>query len=125
VYQKVFITAILGNRNIGRQAEMVTKSATFPNSVYEVLRLLTNESRMDVSLPLALKDLLRLKMKDLDEKIAAFEKKYGMPYAEFEQACVDERIEDSYSYAIEKDDWEWEALLTKRKELEIVAQWLE
>ena len=104
---------------------MVTKSATFPNSVYEALRQLTHESRIDLALPLALKDLLKLKMQNVDEKIATFEKKYNLSHAEFEQACRDGGIKDPYSYEIEKDDWEWEALLAERKELEMVAQWLE
>ena len=104
---------------------MVTKSATLPNPVYEALRQLTHESRVDVALPLALKDLLKLKMQNMGEKIAAFEKKYGMSYAEFEQACRDGRIEDPYSYEVEKDDWEWGTFLMERKELEMVAQWLE
>ena len=103
---------------------MVTKSATLPNSVYEALKQLTRESRIDLALPIALKDLMKLKMQDLDQKIATFEKKYGMTFAEFEQACQDGRIEDPYSYEVEKDDWEWEAFLMDRKELEIVAQWL-
>jgi len=104
---------------------MVTKSATLPNSVYEALRQLTHESRIDLALPIALRDLLKLKMQDLDEQIAAFEKKYDMSYAEFEQACLDGRIEDPYSYEVEKDDWEWEAFIMDRKELGMVAQWLE
>jgi hypothetical protein len=104
---------------------MVTKSATLPNSVYEALRQLTHESRIDRALSIALKDLLKLKTQNLDQQIAAFEKKYSMSFAEFEQACEDGRIEDPYSYEVEKDNWEWETFLTERKELEMVAQWLE
>ena len=104
---------------------MVTKSATLPNSVYEALRQLTHESRVDVALPIVLKDLLKLKIQDLDEQIATFEKKYGMSYFEFEQACQNGSITDPYAYEIEKDNWEWETFLTERKELEMVAQWLE
>lgn len=78
-----------------------------------------------MALPMALKNLMKLKTQDLNQQIAAFEKKYGMAYSEFEQACHDGRISNPYAYEIEKDNWEWEALLADRKELEIVAQWLE
>lgn len=103
---------------------MVTKSATLPNAVYEVLQLLTRETRVDVAVSIALKDLLARRLEDLDEKIAAFEKKYAMTFPEFEKACRDGRIENSYSYEVEKDDWEWESLITEREDLQEAAQWL-
>ncbi|MDO9131328.1 MAG: hypothetical protein Q7U34_15835 [Anaerolineales bacterium] len=104
---------------------MVTTSVTFPKPVYEVLRQLTGESRMNVALPIALKDLVQFKIQDLENKILAFEQKYGMTFNEFENACQQGRIANPFSYDVEKDNWEWEAALTEREGLREIAQWLE
>jgi hypothetical protein len=103
---------------------MVTKSATVPNSVYEILKQITGEARIDVALPMALKDLVQLKTQALLEKIAAFEKKYGMSFDEFEKACQDGRVANPFSYDVEKDNWEWEASIVEHEDLQEMAQWL-
>ena len=104
---------------------MVTKSVTFPVSIYQALQQLTGEARVERALPIALRDLIRFKIHELDEKIAAFEKKYGLNFVEFERACEAGRIENPYSYEVEKDDIDWEIALNQRKDLEIIAKWLE
>ena len=104
---------------------MVTTSVTFPKPVYEVFRQLTGESRMNVALPIALKDLVQFKIQDLENKFLAFEQKYGMTFSEFENACQQGRIANPFSYDVEKDNWEWEAALTELEDLREIAQWLE
>ena len=104
---------------------MVTRTASLSNSVYEVLRQLTGETAVEAALPIALKDLLRYKKEVLQKKISAFEKKYGFSFDEFEQACLDGRIENPYAYEIENDNWEWESALTELKDIEELAEWLE
>lgn len=90
----------------------------------QILKLLTGKTRVNSALPLALKDLLRLKIKERDAQIKEFEKKYGMTYSEYEKACIDGRIKDPYSYEVEKDGWDWEALITEIEDFEEMAQWL-
>jgi hypothetical protein len=104
---------------------MVTKSATFPVNIYQALQQLTGEARVEQALPIALKDLIRFKLRALDEKIAAFEQKYGLDFVEFERAWEAGRIENPYSYEVEKDDIDWEIAINQRKDLEIIAKWLE
>lgn len=104
---------------------MVTKAISLSNPVYEVLRQLTHQKEVDAALSVALKDLLRLKKQNLLKDIETFEKKYGMTFSEFEEACKDGRIKEPFSYEVEKDDWEWEALLSDKKTLEVFLQWLE
>lgn len=104
---------------------MVTKTAKSPNSVYEIIRQLTGEKNIDSALPLALKDWMRLKVQELEQKVAALEKKYGLEFEEFEDSCRNGKLENPFSYEVEKDNWEWEAALTEKEDLEEMAQWLD
>ncbi len=103
---------------------MVTKSVSITNPVYEVMRQVTGESAIEVALPIMVKDLLRYKKETLKNKIAFFEKKYGMSLDEFEQACKDGRIEDPFSYEVESDNWDWDSAVTELKDTEELEQWL-
>jgi hypothetical protein len=47
-----------------------------------------------------------------------------MTFVEYEEACLDGRIKDPYSYEVEKDGWDWEALITEIEDFEEMAQWL-
>jgi hypothetical protein len=50
---------------------------------------------------------------DLLRRIDGFESKWAMAFAEFADACKSDTLEqDSYSYAVESDYWEWEAAVT-------------
>jgi hypothetical protein len=104
---------------------MVVKSATSPNSVYEVMRQVTGETALDAGLPILLKYLFHYKKETLKSKITFFEGKYGMALKEFEQACKDGRIADPYSYEVENDGWEWDSAVTELKDTEELEQWLE
>jgi len=53
-----------------------------PKPAYNVLRRITGESRPDVALSLALKDLVRLRLEETHAQIADFEQKYGMSFRE-------------------------------------------
>jgi len=80
--------------------------------IFRVLTDLTQENRLEVALPIAIKDLLRLKQKESQEQMAVFEQRYGMDFSTFRQAWDEDRIADKYSYAVERDYWEWEAATT-------------
>ncbi len=51
-------------------------------------------------------------------------KKYGMSFADFEEACKTGKIENSYSYEIEKDNWDWDASIIEMEDLMEYEQWL-
>lgn len=102
---------------------MVTVSLS--NPVYEVLRQLTRQEKVDVALSVALRDYLQLKKQNVEHEIESFQKKYGMTFPEFEQACKEGRIKDPFSYEVEKDNWAWEAALADQQTLEVFLQWLE
>ncbi len=84
---------------------------------YRVLADITQEPRLDVALPLAVKDLLRLKLKETKEQREAFERHYGMDFAAFQQAWQRGAIADKYSYEVERDYREWEAAVTDEERL--------
>ena len=101
-----------------------TETVVLPKSVHNVLSRLTGQSRSDIALSLAIKDLVRLRLNEVQAQIAEFEKKYGMTFPEFQEACEKGKIQDPYSYEVEKDDWEWEAATTDLETLEEISQWL-
>jgi hypothetical protein len=103
---------------------MIIEPVVIPKGTHNVLRKLTGQTRPDIALSLAIKDLVRLRMKEEREQINFFENKYKMAYAEFEKACKDGRVKDPYSYEVEKDDFAWEAAITELDALEEISQWL-
>ena len=83
--------------------------------VYRILSSVTGEARADVALELAARDLLQLKLKDVEHQVAEFEKQYHQSFAEFKQAWQADRVADKYSFQVEHDYWEWEAAVEDTK----------
>ncbi len=92
-----------------------------PKPAYNVLRRLTGETRPDVALSIALKDLVRLRLEAAQFVIANFEGKYSMPFNEFQEAWQAGHISAQYSYAVEGDYWDWEAAISDVKALQELA----
>ena len=101
---------------------MVTKSVSLSNPIYEMANQLTGKPDINDALTKILKDYFELKIEASKRQIEAYEQKYGMFYAEFEEACNSGKIEDPYSYEVEKDDWEWEAAITDLAALEEISE---
>jgi hypothetical protein len=96
-------------------SEMLDVSISKP--VYRVLADLTQESRIEVVLPLAVKDLVRLKIKETREQRELFERRHGMNFESFKRAWEEDRIADKHSYEVEQEYWEWEAAVTDEDRL--------
>jgi hypothetical protein len=103
---------------------MVLESVVIPRATHNLLRRLTGESRPDIALSLALKDLVRLRTESAEACIANFEKKYSMNFRDFEEAWKGGKIEDAYSYPVEQEYLEWEATVTDLEALQEIVQWL-
>jgi hypothetical protein len=103
-----------------RVSEMDTDVISKP--LYQILSDLTRESRLEVALPLAIKDLIRLKLKEASEQREAFERRYGMDFRAFKQAWQDGHIADRHSYEVERDYWEWEAAVTDEERLHQMSE---
>ncbi len=88
---------------------------TISKPMHRILSNLTGENRAEVALELAAKDLLRLKLRQVEERVKEFESRYQMQFAEFKQAWDAEKIPDRHSYEVERDYWEWEAAVSDEK----------
>ena len=86
--------------------------------IYRVLSDLTQESRVEVALPLAIKDWVRLKLKEARGQQEFYRQRYGMDFPAFQQAWKEGRIADKHSYKVERDFWEWEAATTDEARLQ-------
>ena len=93
-----------------------------PKPAYNILRRLTGETRPDVALSIALKDLVRLRLEAAQAVIAVYEEKYGMSFGEFQEAWQAGRISARYSYEVEGDYWAWEAADSDVKVLQELAE---
>jgi hypothetical protein len=103
---------------------MITETVVIPKSTHNILRRLTGQSRPEIALSLAIKDLVRLRMNEALSRITKYEAKYGMAFSDFEEACARGKIQNPFSYEVEKDEREWEAAVTDQAALEEIMQWL-
>ncbi len=102
---------------------MTAEMVVLPKSTYNLLHQLTGETKPDRALSLAIKDLIRLKLEEVEKRIRAFEQKYGMDFVAFDQKMQADEIPDSYSYEVEQDYLYWEAAIGDRKALRKLAKW--
>jgi len=86
--------------------------------IHKILTSLTGESRLDVALHLATKELVRLKLQEVERQIDEFENKYSLTFEEFKRAWENDQIADKHSYDVEKTYWEWEASIADRERLQ-------
>ncbi len=86
--------------------------------IYRILSDLTQESRVEVALPLAIKDWVRLKLKEARGQQKFYKHRYGMEFPAFKQAWQEGLVADKHSYEVERDYWEWEAATTDEERLQ-------
>ena len=88
--------------------------------IYRVLTDLTQQPRVEVALPLAIKDWVGLKLADAEARRQAFEKRYGTDFEAFRRAWAEDRIPNRHAYEVESDYWEWEAAVTDQQRLVVM-----
>jgi hypothetical protein len=98
--------------------EVITKP------VYRVLSELTQETKVEVALPLAIKDWVRLRLKEAQQERGGFEQRYGMDFAAFRQAWQEGHIPNAHSHQVEQDYWQWEAAVTDEQQLQRMLETL-
>lgn len=89
---------------------MITEVVSKP--VYRILNTLTGEPRVEVALPLALKELLQLRLHAANQQRSAFEKRYGVDFPTFQKNWNNAEEVHKHSYEVEQDFWEWEAAVS-------------
>ena len=93
------------------------ETSVISKPIYQILADLTREPRVEVALPLAVKDWVRLKLKEAVEQKTIFSQRYEMDFESFKRAWHEGRISDAHSYEVERDYWEWEAAVTDEARL--------
>jgi len=66
------------------------------------------------------KEALFLKLQEVNRKIAAFEGKYNQGFADFKRQWGKQKTSRRFSYEIESDYMDWEALETYKRDLKSI-----
>ena len=81
-----------------------------------LLNQVTATPDLESALLKVLSEYIDLKVAQFDGQISAFEAKWGMTFAEFSDRFENDQLDqDSYSYDVEKDFWDWEKAETLKK----------
>lgn len=87
-----------------------------PPRLAESLMEITKEPQPDTALITLIHEFIKLKLESIEEKINKLKEKWNMSFKEFEKACKENKLKkDPYSYEVEKDYIEWEALITLKE----------
>lgn len=97
---------------------MISKAAL------RALTELTGEPRLDVALLIALQDAVEHRLGKIDEAIQEFEQKYGMRFEQFQARAREGKVPNQFSHEVESDYLEWEGLVSRKKKIEKIGQWL-
>ena len=62
-------------------------------------------------------DALRMRLRNVADRIGAFEASYGQPFEQFAADWDAGRVPDRFSRHVERDFMDWEALTMERQEL--------
>ena len=102
----------------------VTPAPTIPKVALRALTELTGEPRFDVALLIALRDTVEHRLEKIGEAIHEYERKYDMSFQQFQARGEDKGIPDQFSYEVESDYLEWDGLMSRKRKLERIRQWL-
>jgi hypothetical protein len=102
----------------------VTPTTKIPKAALRALTELTGEPRFDVALLIALRDAVEHRLGKIDEAVRDYEQEYGMSFEQFQDRGQDEKIPDQFSYEVESDYLAWDGLISRKKKLEDIRQWL-
>ncbi len=95
-----------------------------PKVALKALTELTGEPRFEVALLIALSDAVEHRLEKINAATYNYEQKYGMSFNEFQGRGQEKNIPAQFSYEVESDYLEWDGLLSRKKKLEDILQWL-
>ena len=88
------------------------------NYVDSIAKLIPNQ------LGITLKDAIEHRLSVIGVQIRAYENQYGMNFEQFQSSGRSGELQAPTSYRIECDYFEWDSLITRRKKLNDILQWL-
>jgi hypothetical protein len=103
---------------------LLSTASPIPKTTLQALTELTGEPRLNVALLLTLQDAIAHRLAKINADIQRLEGKYGMPFEQFESLGEQGKLPDRFSFAVESDYLEWDGLVSRKKKLENMAQWL-
>jgi len=95
-----------------------------PKIALKALTELTGQVQLDIALMMTLKDAIEHRLEKINTALRAYEQKYGMTFQEFEAKGRSGELPDRFSFEVERDYFEWDGLLTRKRKLEEIYQWL-
>ncbi len=101
-----------------------TPMTTIPKVALKALTELTGEPRLDIALFITLRDAIEHRLEKINAAISEYERKYGMSFEQFLAQGENKSIPDQFSYRVESDYLEWDGLMSRKKKLEKINQWL-
>lgn len=92
----------------------------------EILIKATKEKDIESAFWKVISEYIELKLKELQETIEKFQKKWGMSFEEFKEAIKHGTLKkDVYSFYVEQDFWQWEEAVTLKKHYDsIKKEWM-
>jgi hypothetical protein len=103
---------------------VATHETLIPKVALRALIELTGQSQVDVALLMTLRDAVEHRLEKIGSALQDYEQKYGMTFQQFEAQARTGEIPDRFSYEKEKDYFEWDSLVTRKRKLEEIQRWL-
>ena len=104
--------------------EVTTRELPISKFALKALIELTGLPQLDVAILVMLRDAIEHRLEKINAALEAYERKYGMSFREFEAQGRSGELPDRFSYEVEKDYFEWDSLVTRKRKLEEVYRWL-
>ena len=95
-----------------------------PKAALRALTELTGQIELGPALLITLKDAIEHRLSVIGVQIRAYENQYGMNFEQFQSSGRSGELQAPTSYRIERDYFEWDSLITRRKKLNDILQWL-
>ncbi len=103
---------------------VATHETLIPKVALKALIELTGQSQIDVALMMTLRDAIEHRLEKIESALRDYEQKYGMTFQQFEAQARTGEMPDRFSYERERDYFEWDSLVTRKRKLEEIRQWL-
>jgi len=104
--------------------EVTTRELPISKFALRALIELTGQPQLDVAILVMLRDAIEHRLEKINVALEAYERKYGMSFQEFEAQGQSGELTDRFSYEVEKDYFEWDSLVTRKRKLEETYRWL-
>lgn len=103
---------------------VTTHESPVPKVVLKALTELTGQAELGPALLMTLRDAIEHRLEKIDAALQTYEQRYGMTFEEFEAHGRSGDLSDRLSYPVEKDYFDWDGLITRKRKLEDILHWL-